>query len=439
MLISLFGRKKNKLDDWKTMMQYVKKGNFMFSFDLKSGYHHIDLFVGHQQYTGFSFIMEGRVRYFFFTVLCFGLTTGPFIFTKLLRPLVRHWRGQGIKIALFLDDGAGTNTNYDSCFSHAQLVKADLESAGFVINREKSIWTPCQGLVWLGLYWNLMKGVLEIPESRLLKVETSIFTIFNRLYGVSARKLAKLAGLIISLFPSLGPITQLMTRHMYFVINSRNNWDSPLDISHCTELLQELCYWKSQVRYLNGGCKFHSKSRIYPLKIYSDSSSVASAAFVQNMHQMVCHQMFSDIEKSQSSTYRELMAVDLALNSFGKELQNQEIQVCSDSQNVVRILQKGSRKDYLHKMALSVFSACLRYNIHLNLVWIPRSENERADFLSRMVDTGDWRISDCFFEFVNSLWGPSTIDRFANLKNTKLPRFNSKYWNPGAEAVDAFT
>ena len=127
----------------------------MFNFDLKKGYHHLDLFQGHQEYTGLSFLVEGRVRYFFFTVLCFGLTSGPFIFTKLLRPLVRHWRGHGIKIAVFLDDGAGTNQNFDVCFSQAKQVRSDLISAGFVINTEKSTWVPCQGLIWLGLYWNL--------------------------------------------------------------------------------------------------------------------------------------------------------------------------------------------------------------------------------------------------------------------------------------------
>ena len=57
-----------KLDDWKTMMQYVKKGGNICNFDLKSSYHHLDLFQSHQPYTGFSFLVEGRVRYFFFTV-----------------------------------------------------------------------------------------------------------------------------------------------------------------------------------------------------------------------------------------------------------------------------------------------------------------------------------------------------------------------------------
>lgn len=34
--------------------------------------------------------------------------------------------------------------------------------------------------------------------------------------------------------------------------------------------------------------------------------------------------------------------------------------------------------------------------------------------------------------------GSHTVDRFANHVNAKLPRFNSRFWNPGSEGIDAF-
>ena len=215
----------------------------MFVWDLSSGYHHLDLFQGHQQYFSFSFNFQGRPRYFYYTVLMFGLSTGPFCFTKLLRPLVKHWMEQGINTAVYLDDGAGVCDTYEKCANQAEQVKSALQAAGFIINDEKSVWVPCQGLVWLGLLWNLIKGVLEIPEDRLLKVEYAISDILNRLYGVSARKIAHLAGLLISLAPSLGHITQLMPRNMYFLINERVNWDAPLNISRRVDLITRVI-WK---------------------------------------------------------------------------------------------------------------------------------------------------------------------------------------------------
>ena len=73
----------------------------MFTFDLKSGYHHIDIHPDYQTYLGFAW--EGK--FYVFTVLPFGLSTACYVFTKVLRPVVKHVRAQGIRIVLYLDDG----------------------------------------------------------------------------------------------------------------------------------------------------------------------------------------------------------------------------------------------------------------------------------------------------------------------------------------------
>ena len=64
----------------------------MFSFDLKSGYHHIEIAEEHQTYLGFSWNLQGSQssRYFVFAVLPFGLSTAPCIFTKCVRPLEKY-------------------------------------------------------------------------------------------------------------------------------------------------------------------------------------------------------------------------------------------------------------------------------------------------------------------------------------------------------------
>ena len=37
------------------------------------------------------------------------------------------------------------------------------------------------------------------------------------------------------------------------------------------------------------------------------------------------------------------------------------------------------------------------------------------------------------------MWGPHSVDRLVNHENTQLLRFNSRFWGPGTEAVDAFS
>ena len=137
-------KQKFKCEDWRVLLSYVNKGDFLFSFDLKSGYHHFDIFPDHQTFLGFSWVFSGTVKYFCFTVLPFGLSSAPYIFTKCLRPLVKFWRFNGIKIVVFLDDGCGMGESLQTAKGHSLFVQTSLRNAGFVANFTKSLWEPTQ-------------------------------------------------------------------------------------------------------------------------------------------------------------------------------------------------------------------------------------------------------------------------------------------------------
>ena len=139
-----------KIDYWKIGLQYISQDANLISFNLKSGYHHIDIASEFQRYLGFSWHINDTQRYFKFNVLPFGLSTAPRSFTKTLKPLVKHWRSCGILIALYLNDGLVVipcskqppKLNFQlatEIFSH---IRTDLISAGFVYNSSKSIWDP---------------------------------------------------------------------------------------------------------------------------------------------------------------------------------------------------------------------------------------------------------------------------------------------------------
>ena len=117
--------------------------------------------------------------------------------------------------------------------------------------------------------------------------------------------------------------------------------------------------------------------------------------------------------------------------------------MCVGSQitkNVVRIISVGSKKEYLQCIAMRIFTFCFSNRVKLDAEWIPRQENELADYYSRVMDVDDWGISQIAFDVcIDSCWGSHSVDRFASSYNTKVVRFNSRFWNPETEAVDAFT
>ena len=101
------------------------------------------------------------------------------------------------------------------------------------------------------------------------------------------------------------------------------------------------------------------------------------------------------------------------------------------------ILKIGSRKEDLKNIANEIFETCQSNEISLSVQWIPRESNERADYLSRCRDSDDWSVQEWVFKHLDAKWGPHTIDRFASFYNSYCARFNSRWWVPGTEAVDA--
>lgn len=72
----------------------------------------------------------------------------------------------------------------------------------------------------------------------------------------------------------------------------------------------------------------------------------------------------------QSSTWRELIAVEQVLQSFAGKLAGHRVKWFTDNQNVVRIVQSGSRRQHLQDGAMSIFEVCLAHNIRLDVAWI---------------------------------------------------------------------
>lgn len=50
-------------------------------------------------------------------------------------------------------------------------------------------------------------------------------------------------------------------------------------------------------------------------------------------------------------------------------------------------------KGDLQNIALDVYKLCLINGILWDIEWIPRSQNEKADFISNLNDEDDWGVS----------------------------------------------
>ena len=338
----------------------------------------------------------GVDRYFQFTVLPFGLSSAPFIFTKLLKPLEAPWRGQGIPIALFFDDGIGAGSSLNSAKINSSIVRADLARCGFEINKEKSSWEPERKFSWIGYDIDTQTGFIfasAVRMEKLLNDLNEVCSVLEASAFVHVKRIASIVGQIISMSPSCGNFTQIMTRYLNLVINTRHSWNSMVVLTDPAK--EELKFWRDNLRSLNG-IPFWQKPFVPSKEMFSDASSTGCGAFIKGSS-LICHRNWSTEESLKSSTWRELVAIKFALDSFEDHPAGRRICCKTDSQNAVRIVQVGSMIKELQDIALDIFLLCLRQQIQLDVSWVPRDCNSYADFVSKMVDLDDYSVHNDIF------------------------------------------
>ena len=256
---------------------------------------------------------------------------------------------------------------------------------------------------WLCVIIDNARMLFVVPEKTIVKLKSILTELINDFPDLKVRRVASVSGFVISLSVALGPVARLFTRQMYFFINLRQSWNDVLLV------LQELKFWLAHVDAFNG----------YPINrplssravLTCDASETGYGAHVVFYNERTfCSGMWNELQRCMSSSYWELMAVLLALKSFQSYIAEKKVTIFSDNHNVVRIVHNGSSVGHLQRIAVDIFSFCMSNNVSFQAQWIPRAENQLADYLSRIVDPDDWSLSPRLFRLIVDKWGPFHVE-----------------------------
>ena len=116
------------------------------------------------------------------------------------------------------------------------------------------------------------------------------------------------------------------------------------------------------------------------------------------------------------------------LQSLILKLSGERIRRFTDNQNVVSILLYGSKKPLLQKESLKIFQVSLVHQIKLEPEWVPREDNQLADYWSKVIDHDDLMVHPDVFAQLDLIWGRHTVDRFSNGYNRQVNRFSSRFY-----------
>ena len=218
----------------------------------------------------------------------------PYIFSKVMRLLVKYWRSKVLSIDVYLDDGISAAQSFSKCEEHSWLVRSDLFKSGFVSNKCKCQWVPVQVICWLGIWGDFKDHCMLIPLEK-----TSNFLLTVRSY-VMQEHFCKETCLCYRenclKFLIMGDVCKLMTKAMHHLIECRNGWDVQVVLD--SDALTELKFWCERLQSLN--CRpIWRKHTLPSWVVYSDASAVGYAAFISMNGRPVSHKTWDAIEIKQ--------------------------------------------------------------------------------------------------------------------------------------------
>ena len=116
-----------------------------------------------------------------FTVPRLSLCSAQFIFTKVMRGLVKFSRREGIKLCVYIDDDLEASSSLDLAMEEVEFVRNSLTQCGFFINFEKSIEQSQKELIWMEIKKNLINSHFTITKDRIVSIMESIQVAIKKL------------------------------------------------------------------------------------------------------------------------------------------------------------------------------------------------------------------------------------------------------------------
>lgn len=421
-----------KLEGIDKVAELASSGDYMVTGDLKDGYFHVAILPEHRTYLGFEW--EGRL--FHYNVLPFGLSFAPLVFTKILRPIVEHFRLLGIRIIFYIDDFLIISATLEGSLRERDLVLDTLRALGWYISVEKSSLVPEQQKQYLGfvVVTSGESPCVKVPGDKLRKVRHDVARLLKLAEAgpVSSKKVASVVGYCCSLTRAVIP-ARMYLRDVYRCLGGSGRREQLISLSPAA--LDNLRWWKDHLADWNG-------KTLLPLPIdrtlTTDASEFGWGGHLDNI--LLARGSFDRTLRQSSSNKRELTAVLYSLRSFASNLQERSVLLLSDNSTVVAHVNNfGGRAASLDQISKQIHLFCAEKKISIRAKHIRGLDNVLADKLSRQRDPDDWTLKDHVFRRLERNWGPHTVDRFASFETAKTRRYNSRFNDQQSEAVDCFS
>ena len=233
-----------KMETINSILTLVTPNCFMAKVDIKDAYYSIPVLPEHQKYLKFYF----RGELYQFRCLPNGLCSGPRKFTKLLKPPLSYPRLQKVTVAGFIDDLITLGRIFTECERNIKLIVTLLDSLGFVVHPNKSIFVPARSIEYLGFVIDSQLMTISLTQKKIASIKQLRHEVLQEKVLV-IRKIAKLLGKFTSSFPAVrfGPLHyRSLERDKILALKfAKGNFDKKMKVSQAGKM--DILWWINNI------------------------------------------------------------------------------------------------------------------------------------------------------------------------------------------------
>ena len=157
-----------RMETNQSVLYTVRRNDWMFSIDLKDAYLRVPIYPNSRRYL--RFVADGQA--YQFKALCFGLSTAPQVFTRIMAPVSVILHNMGVRILRYVDDWLASS-RVEALWARDKVLDI-CRQLGIVVNHAKSHLIPSRSSTYLGMY--LKSPSLEAfpSQERVLTLRSQI-------------------------------------------------------------------------------------------------------------------------------------------------------------------------------------------------------------------------------------------------------------------------
>ena len=418
-----------KMETLQSVLLSVHPGDWMVSLDLKDAYLQVPM---HPESRKFLRLMVGE-KVYQFKALCFGLSTAPQVFTRIMAPVSAILHRMGVRLRRYLDDWLLQASLREQVLLSLRTVLRLCWSLGIVINWEKSQVIPTRQMVYLGVILNSTTFRASPALKRVEKL-LSIGDVFLSCVSQPASSWLELLGVLSSMIQLVAG-GRLRMRSQQLAL--RRQWDH-VDQSQMVEWSQEvhrdLTWWLDRDRLELS----ISLEQVSPqLELWSDASDVGWGA---HLDEQVASGLWAPEEVKLSINVRELLAIERALLWFAPHLVDSLVAIFADNSTTISYLgnQGGTHSSLLNSIAQRILRLAESLPVVISPQFIMGKHNVLANALSRpnQILGSEWTLKQEVFRDLCKRW-PVSIDLFATSQNHRCSIYFFPYHDHNALGTDA--